>query len=389
MQGDSHDAPTFLLLTNHGQVLLGIAEDRDTRIRDLATRIGITERATQSIINDLVDAGFVSRVRVGRRNTYTVNHDQPLHHPALRRRRVGSLLGGLVEWQSDAGPDPTTSHPPDARDGEDGMNRLIDHVARLLHAPASFLTLISGNTVTLTHAIGVPAELLGQVVPLAGSLSERVVAHDEPLIVSDATTDPRVADLKAVEDDWLRACACVLLRRADGSVLGTLSVADTAARNWTEHDVHMLTSIALAAASQLESDLISTHHRESALRYRALLDSLPETLILVFDRELRLQVASGAALRRNGYTPDDLIGRRLEDISKPDRAAIVRPHYQRGLAGERHEFQNTGPDGVVYHIDVIPLTNPNGVIHSVMAVGREYRAEIRTSLENWPHAATA
>ena len=41
-------------------------------------QIGITERAAHRIVNELVDAGYVSRRRSGRRNHYTVHRDLPL-----------------------------------------------------------------------------------------------------------------------------------------------------------------------------------------------------------------------------------------------------------------------------------------------------------------------
>jgi len=46
------DKPTWTFLTNHAHVLVCIAEEPDIRGRDVALRVGITERAAQSIIAD-------------------------------------------------------------------------------------------------------------------------------------------------------------------------------------------------------------------------------------------------------------------------------------------------------------------------------------------------
>jgi hypothetical protein len=54
--------------------------------------VGITERATQGIVSDLVEAGYVSRTRVGRRNRYAVRDDLPLRHPLEHDQAVGNLL---------------------------------------------------------------------------------------------------------------------------------------------------------------------------------------------------------------------------------------------------------------------------------------------------------
>ena len=80
-------------LTNHLQVLLCIARDPNIRLRDIAGLVGITERAAQNIVADLVDDGYVSRTRVGRRNEYEVNGDLSLRHP----NAGGVTVGGLLE----------------------------------------------------------------------------------------------------------------------------------------------------------------------------------------------------------------------------------------------------------------------------------------------------
>ena len=85
-------ARTWTLLTNHGRVLLLIAAHPDFRLRDLAERAGITERAAGSIVADLEDAGYVTRTRVGRRNTYVVHPDRPFRHPAEAGHQVADLL---------------------------------------------------------------------------------------------------------------------------------------------------------------------------------------------------------------------------------------------------------------------------------------------------------
>ncbi|MHB8296136.1 MAG: helix-turn-helix transcriptional regulator [Acidimicrobiales bacterium] len=82
----------WTFLTNHGHVLICIANDPGIRGRDIAARVGITERAAQAIIADLVGAGYVQRARVGRRNQYRVNADRPLRHPVEQPHRVGELL---------------------------------------------------------------------------------------------------------------------------------------------------------------------------------------------------------------------------------------------------------------------------------------------------------
>jgi DNA-binding MarR family transcriptional regulator len=79
-------------VTNHTQVLLCIARDPDTRLRDIAEQVGITERAVQRIVADLVEGGFVDRQRVGRRSRYTLNRTLKMRHPAQFDHEIGEIL---------------------------------------------------------------------------------------------------------------------------------------------------------------------------------------------------------------------------------------------------------------------------------------------------------
>ena len=85
-------AEQWTFLSNHGRVLLVIAEDPDVRLRDVAASVGITERAVQMIVADLEEGGYLTRQRVGRRNHYTVNGEVSMRHPAQHNHEIGGLL---------------------------------------------------------------------------------------------------------------------------------------------------------------------------------------------------------------------------------------------------------------------------------------------------------
>lgn len=87
---------TWSFLTNHARVLICIAEDPGVRLRDIGAAVGITERAALRIVGELVDAGYVTRERIGRRSRYTIRTDLPLPDGLARRQRVGDLLGILT-----------------------------------------------------------------------------------------------------------------------------------------------------------------------------------------------------------------------------------------------------------------------------------------------------
>jgi predicted transcriptional regulator len=94
----SRDQPkTWTFLTNHAQVLLCLAETPDIRLREVAERIGITERATQRILAELVEAGYVKTTRVGRRNQYAVDHEHAMRHTAQIGHEIGHLLEAFTQ----------------------------------------------------------------------------------------------------------------------------------------------------------------------------------------------------------------------------------------------------------------------------------------------------
>ncbi|MEU5881214.1 helix-turn-helix domain-containing protein [Spirillospora sp. NPDC047279] len=64
-------------LTNHARVLICVADNPGVRVRDIADRVGVTQRATQIILDDLEEAGYLTRTRVGRRNTYQLDLTRP------------------------------------------------------------------------------------------------------------------------------------------------------------------------------------------------------------------------------------------------------------------------------------------------------------------------
>ena len=88
------------------QVLLCLRRDADSRFRDIAQSVGITERAAQRIVADLIDSGYVERERVGRRNHYIVNPEIAMRHPAQDGHDVGELLD-LLGLGEGAAPPPS------------------------------------------------------------------------------------------------------------------------------------------------------------------------------------------------------------------------------------------------------------------------------------------
>ena len=85
-------AAGWTIFTNHGHVLLLIAREPELRLRDVAARVGITERSAQKIVRELETAGYVVKEKVGRRNVYPVHAHQHLRHPLEAEHEIGELV---------------------------------------------------------------------------------------------------------------------------------------------------------------------------------------------------------------------------------------------------------------------------------------------------------
>lgn len=84
-------------LTNHGRALLFIANDPGTRLRDIAEKLGITERTAFGIVTDLTTAGYVKKDREGRRNRYEIQAHLPVRAGVGRDLTIGEVLDLFVE----------------------------------------------------------------------------------------------------------------------------------------------------------------------------------------------------------------------------------------------------------------------------------------------------
>jgi DNA-binding MarR family transcriptional regulator len=88
----SPESKSWQFLTSHAQVLLCLQRNPTVRLRDVAETVGITERAAQRIVTDLVDAGYVTREREGRRNRYMLDRSIRMRHPSQVDHEIGELL---------------------------------------------------------------------------------------------------------------------------------------------------------------------------------------------------------------------------------------------------------------------------------------------------------
>jgi DNA-binding MarR family transcriptional regulator len=85
----------WTFLTNHASVLICLAQNPETRIQDVAEKVRITYPSVQRILDELEEAGYISRGRKkqdARSTQHRVYVKPPLRHPIERHRSVVALL---------------------------------------------------------------------------------------------------------------------------------------------------------------------------------------------------------------------------------------------------------------------------------------------------------
>lgn len=86
---------SWTFLTNHSHVIICLVRDPELRVRDLASEIGITERAVLRILAELEVEGVLTKSREGRRNRYTIDLDFSLRHPLESQYTLRKLTKSL------------------------------------------------------------------------------------------------------------------------------------------------------------------------------------------------------------------------------------------------------------------------------------------------------
>jgi predicted transcriptional regulator len=106
------EATGWTFLTNHAHVLILLAQNPERVLREVATAVGITERAVQRIVSELEHEGYIQRSKEGRKNNYTLNLKRPFRHPIESHVSIGELVQLVLRPASGAGATAHDVRPP-------------------------------------------------------------------------------------------------------------------------------------------------------------------------------------------------------------------------------------------------------------------------------------
>jgi PAS domain S-box-containing protein len=205
---------------------------------------------------------------------------------------------------------------PDLRIPLDAVARLA---ARLLKAPIGLVTFVGDDEEHFVGMHGMPWSLAaGRHAPMAYSVCKYMVSADHPVSCGDmsAEQDPQIRGHPLVTEFGVRAFLGVPLRDADGQLLGSLSVLDTAARHWPDDAVSALVEIAgLVATVPVATSRVP--QTVTDLDTGDLLDGLQEAFLAV-DVDGVVVGWNAAARDLLGFETGQVCGRPVQDTVLPE-----------------------------------------------------------------------
>lgn len=92
MDSSNNNTENWTFFSNNAHVLVCLSHTPQPTARQIATQVGITERAVQRILAKLIRAGIVSVGKEGRRNRYELNLDLRLRHPLESHKTIGEFI---------------------------------------------------------------------------------------------------------------------------------------------------------------------------------------------------------------------------------------------------------------------------------------------------------
>ena len=235
-------------------------------------------------------------------------------------------------------------------ESEEAFDRLSRLASRLLNTPLALLSLVDERRQFFKSAVGLPEPWATlRETPLTHSLCRLVVSTGEPLVVSDARTDPRVVENPAIGDLGIVAYLGVPLTLPGGETLGSFCVIDSQPREWSPEQITLLHELAHSALTEI---LLRETTREAEAHAQALTREREQFAQLVNDVDAIVWEADAQTWQFTfvSHRAEALLGYPVERwlnedgfwvslIHPEDRAQAVFTCSVATAAGRDHEFE--------------------------------------------------
>lgn len=205
---------------------------------------------------------------------------------------------------------------------EQSFDAITRTAARILDVPVATISFIDADRQWCKSAVGGPGAGSGAVRDAAFS-AHTILNPDEPLIVEDATLDPRFASSPLVTVGGVRAYAAMPIVDSDNRALGSLCVMDVRPRSFTGRDIAVLRDLAISIGCALDLRRTSRRLEDSVALQRAT-SALTPHLHWVADSNARL-LQAGPHFGSLGYLdPMPLLGDGWQRLVHPDDWTAMR-----------------------------------------------------------------
>ncbi len=321
-RADTNAVARWQFFTNHMHVLSVLAEDPDLRLREIAREVGITERATHRIVTDLVEAGYLTRTRVGARSRYVLHPEVALRHPLQAGRATGRVIRLLTASAPPA--EPASGGGPGSPGHHGDPDRSIFQAAFAAVPAAVAILDADGCLLAVNQEF---CAILGYSENQLRGRELRDLTHPDHL----SAVDDGLSELVSGErSEYAGETGYV---RQDGSVLRArlrLTAAvdpQTGARLFAAH---------LAGSSErARQESVAAEAEE---RFRAAFDNAPIGMALVAPDGRWLKV-NRALCELTGYAETELLVSTFQSITHPDDLHTDLAYLEDVLAGRRRAYQ--------------------------------------------------
>lgn len=246
---------------------------------------------------------------------------------------------------------------------EHRFDRLTRIAAHLLGTPIALISLVDANRQWFKSHYG---EDMCET-PRAFSFCAYALDGCSALAVPDATQDPRFADNPLVTGaPGIRFYLGIPLRGPGDHILGTLCVIDREPREVTTAEVQILQDLAEVVEDELDRQelrTVSAQLQQSSQKLASVIHASPQAIISC-DIEQRVNVWNPSAQQLFGQSPDEVVGRVLEDVNpllarKLSSLALVTIE---GDMVSEEDFDISAQDGSQKHLNlsVAPLVDAAG-----------------------------
>ncbi|RZA23526.1 MAG: PAS domain-containing protein [Proteobacteria bacterium] len=223
---------------------------------------------------------------------------------------------------------------------EEVFDRFTGLAKKILGVQVALITLLDENRQFFKSQTGLPEPIATRrETPLSYSFCKHVVATEKPLIIADARESTLMADNPAIEAMGVVAYAGIPLVAYQGQTIGALCAIDSVPRDWTEHEIDILTDLAQAVMREMDLRIIARDRQFDAGHVESILESIADAFYHL-DENWRFTYINNQATQLLQRSKEELLGRGVWEEYPSAKGSIFEIEFLRAKqSGEPVSFE--------------------------------------------------